>query len=82
MDNMNFKATEQDIVWMNNLMSIIKDGGSWATSFAVFQKQDDKTLLCIQDSYPNKTYVEKNVERVKIVCVVAGITFIDKREKK
>lgn len=82
MDNMNFKATEQDVLWMKNLMSIIEDGGSWVTSFAMFKKQDDTTLICIQNSYPDKVYVERNIERVKIVCKDAGITFIDKREKK
>ena len=77
-----FIPKESDKEWLKNLLGMIKIGGVWGTSWAIYKKVDEQTLAVvknIEDSYVLGS-IEENVNRTKIVAESIGLKFIDQRK--
>ena len=77
-----FIPKESDKEWLKNLLGMIKIGGVWGTSWAIYKKVDEQTLAVvknIEDSYVLGS-IEENVNRTKIVAEAIGLKFVDQRK--
>jgi hypothetical protein len=76
-----FIPRESDKDWMKGLFGSIKVGGTWVTSWGIYNKVDENTLAVVD--FPCElrqlAEVEENINRVKIVCESIGVKFEDKR---
>ena len=81
-----YKVSDSDKKWLLDNLSLIKEGGVWVTSFAVFRKEKNgiKCIRSIDESsqnISNQMDIEINIGRVKCVCEAIGYNFIDTRLK-
>ena len=69
---------------MSNLFSSIKVGGTWITSWGIYNKVDCNTLAVIDcPCNPRQlAEVEENINRVRIVCEAIDVKFEDKRSQQ
>lgn len=77
-----FIPRESDKDWMKELFSSIKVGGTWVTSWGIYNKVDENTLAVVSDCgniWKPRGEIEENINRVKIVCEAIGVKFEDKR---
>jgi len=66
--------TDEDIQWTRNLVRMLKNGGIWGTSYAIFKKlsNDEFELIEKNLSLP-KDFLEFEIEKVRIVFSHLGI---------
>ena len=77
-----FIPKESDKEWLKNLLNLIKVGGVWGTSWALYKKINEQTLAVTKniDDPLVKDSIDENVDRVRIVAEAIGLKFIDQRK--
>ena len=75
-----FIPKESDKEWMRNCLAMLKDGGIWATTWALYKKSGNTLSVVLR--IPCQANIEENVNRVRIVCEAIGVTFKDEEEEK
>jgi hypothetical protein len=69
--------TNEDLQWMRNLISSLKTGGIWGTSFAVFKKiSDNEFELIDKNTSLPREYLEFEIEKVKIAFNNLGFKMV------
>ena len=76
-----FIPTESDKQWTRTILAMVKNGGFWGTSVAMYKKIDEK-MLSVEMRNPrlDPGIVESNIERVRIVREAIGVKFIDDKK--
>lgn len=71
-----YKPSESDKQWLRNLLSLLKDGGTWGTSFAVYRVDKANKQLKEVDAeipfVPSEPHNEEDKRRVRLVAEAIG----------
>jgi len=73
----NWQPRQSDVDWTRNLISKLKMGGIWGTSYATFKKISNTEFKIISrnESLP-KDYLDFEIEKVEIVFHHLGFQLI------
>jgi hypothetical protein len=79
---MNWKPSETDLMWCQNLVNIIKNGGAWGTSAGIYKlHHETKTMTLIYKTGIPGTYEGIHLKNI-IAFKVIGWQVIDGNMEK
>ncbi len=64
-----WKPTEQDYSWQRKFLSLMKDGGTWLTSYGAYQVNHRTKTLTLSNLIPG---YDEDRRRIKDVCKGIG----------
>lgn len=69
-----WKPSESDINWTKNCLSMVKDGGIWATSYALYRKEGETVTL--ERVNENAHNLKENLERTEKAIRQTGYIYL------
>jgi len=64
---MEWMPKNEDIEWTRNLIRVLKIGGIWSTSYAIFKKlSNDEFELVEKNEGLSEDYLEEEIKKVEI----------------